>query len=103
MRNFSKKIVQSWGKTVHNSCTTHRQTQYLYTGALSPAATYVHKPGSFTSTYTRFVPRIIPAILVLFSSVKSAVIPTIHTPYKENNKSKILNSFFLYTSHVEEI
>ncbi len=95
--NNLKKIVQIWGKAVHNICTTCAQTVSLYTRLHGLNISHVYKPRTYASNYPRFIPPVIPSIFRLFLSVKGSVMPTIHTTYKENNKSKILKSFFLYT------
>ena len=100
MRNFSKNIVQIWGKAVHNFCTNCAQTVGLYTRGGQQPESRVHKPRAFTTVYPRLMPLLIPANFRLIVSVMDRVMPTVHTTYKENNKSKILNSYFLYTGAV---
>jgi hypothetical protein len=82
MRKFDKKIVQLWGKAVHNICTSCGQLPALCTAFFSLASAAVHKPRTYTSRYTRLIQSFIPAIFSHLSSVKGSVIPTIHTNYK---------------------
>ena len=97
LSNNYKKIVQRWGKAVHNICTSCAQSGRLSTRVFAWSSSHVHKPRDFATVYTRLVPLFIPAVFRVFLSVTRLVMPTIHTTYKENNKSKILNSYFLYT------
>jgi hypothetical protein len=90
-------IALSWGKSVHNICTSCVHNRALYTRALASVQTRVHNPRQKTLGYAPVVPLLIPGFFKLFLSVRSRLMPIIHTTYKENNKSKILNSYFLYT------
>lgn len=101
MRKFHKNVMQLWGKAVHNSCTACAQGRGLCSWIFTWLAAYVHKPGSFTGSYTWFLRLVIPAIPGFFTAVKGIVIPTIHTTYKENNKSKILKFTTFYTLPTE--
>ncbi len=89
MRNL-QYIALAWGKNVHNFCTTCVSSISLCTHEAVDLRTIVHKPSKITLTCARLVPRLVHYKTSLLVSVRALVMPTIHTPYKENNKSKIL-------------
>jgi hypothetical protein len=97
MHKFVKNMVLVWGKTVHNICTTCALSSALCTPSCSTAHGHVHNPRQKSPALAPLVRRLIPHLLARFVSVTSLVIPTIHTTYKENDKSKILKSYYLYT------
>jgi hypothetical protein len=97
MHKSVKNMVLVWGKTVHNIRTTCALSTTLCTPTYSTALGNVHNPRQKSPALAPFVPRLIPHLLGRFVSVTSLVIPTIHTTYKENDKSKILKSYYLYT------
>lgn len=97
MRNNRKKIVQIWGKTVHKICTTCGFSSGLCTPFLREAQGTVHKPSEQAASFAPVMPVVMHRVLALFQSVISQLMPTIHTTYKENDKSKILKSHYLYT------
>jgi hypothetical protein len=92
-----KNIAQVWGKAVHKICTTCGFSGGLYTPFLGVARDAVHKPSEQALSFTPVMPLVMHRLFELFQSVNGRVMPTIHTPYKENDKSKILKSHYLYT------
>ena len=95
MRNMTKNIVQIWGKAVHKSSTTCAKSEALCThyGPAPKAHGYNSRHNS--RTFTLLQAQVIHRFFAKFSSVRDLVIPTMHRTYKENNKSKILNSYII--------
>jgi hypothetical protein len=82
---------------VHKICTTCGLSGSLSTRVLGRVYGTVHKPSEQAPSFAPVVPLLIHRVLELFQSVSGRLIPTIHTPYKEDDKSKILKSHYLYT------
>ncbi len=95
MRN-SLNMSQSWGQTVHKICTTCAAIMGLSTHPSTARGGDVHKPSEKALVYTMVIPMLIHRLNPGFVSVSSRVVPTIHSTYKESDKSKIFNSLFLY-------
>lgn len=95
MRN-SLYMLQPWGQTVHKICTTCAATVGLSTHPNVAQVGGVHKPSNNTLGYTKVVPGLMHCLISYFIPVITRVVPTIHSTYKESDKSKIFNSLFLY-------
>ena len=89
-------IAELWGKTVHNICTNCVLNAALCTRLIDRITHHVHKTRQQAGLLALVKPRLVPIKISQFQSVKVIVMTIIHTPYKENNNSKILKSFFLY-------
>ena len=83
-------MAYAWGKSVHNFCTTCVFRASLYTRSIVGLSNHVHKPSEKAASYARLIRLFMHRKNSLFQSVKTRVMPTVHTPYKENNKSKVL-------------
>ncbi len=88
--------MRSCGKSVHKFCTNCVQSRALYPAGRQLSGGRVHNPSQKALVYTLLIPRVLHRIIEHILSVTGSVMPTIHTTYKENNKSKILNSYLLY-------
>jgi hypothetical protein len=101
--NLARQIVKVWGQSVHNICTSCVQLARFCTGLLVRLVSVVHKLVVSPPTYRLVIRQLVPRYFSLNPSVYRSVIPTIHTANKENDKSKILNSLFLYTGYIKSI
>lgn len=92
-------MALAWGKSVHNFCTNCVFKASLYTRSIVGLSNHVHKPSEKAASYTRLIRPLMHCQNSFFQSVMATVIPTVHTPYKENNKSKVLK-ITLLISHL---
>ena len=83
-------MALAWGKSVHNFCTNCVFKASLCTRSIVGLSSHVHKPSEKAASYARLIRPFMHCQNSFFQSVMAAVMPTVHTPYKENNKSKVL-------------
>ena len=89
MRNV-RNMALGWGKSVHNFCTNCVFKASLCTRSIVGLSNHVHKPSEKAASYARLIRPLMHCQNSFSQSVIAAVMPTVHTPYKENNKSKVL-------------
>ena len=97
MRNFGTNIVQRWGQVVHNICTTCGLLSSLSPLVLGRASGTVHKSSDKALSLPLVLPLVMHSFFMLLQSVIVRLMLIVHSTYKENNKSKILKSHYLYT------
>jgi hypothetical protein len=99
---YTRNMSQRWGQSVHKICTTCVSATGFYPQSALTVLGQVYNLSSYTGFNPMVIPTLIPASFSVFQSVKSEVMPTIHTTNKDSDKSKILKSFFLYNQLCKE-